>query len=106
MKSIDCKSFHEVLSAGISDDITCIDVRNPDEYKEVHIAGIRNIPLPELANHAEELKKFSAIYLHCAKGGRGCKACEILAPLGLNNCINVNGGIEEWIKSGYPVKRV
>ena len=42
-----------------------LDVRHPEEFQEGHIKLALNIPLDQLANHAEELKKYDQVYIHC-----------------------------------------
>ena len=35
-----------------------VDVRTPQEFESVHMTGARNIPLPDLHAHLDELKHF------------------------------------------------
>jgi rhodanese-related sulfurtransferase len=38
-----------------ADEFTLLDVRQPDEYAQGHLAGARLIPLPELADRLGEM---------------------------------------------------
>lgn len=38
-------------------------------------------------------------------GGRSAKACQRLIDAGIKNVINVTGGTDAWIQSGYEVAR-
>ena len=99
------KELHEILPKLGKNDLV-LDVRNPDEFKEARIAHARNIPVPEVTQHAEELKKFENVYIHCKRGGRAKTAFEALKNVGLNNLVCVHdAGMEAWIESGYPVER-
>jgi rhodanese-related sulfurtransferase len=83
-----------------------LDVRNPDEYEAGHIENALNIPLPELATRADELKAFNLVYIHCKRGGRAKTAFETLKNAGLSNIVGVfDAGMDAWIESGYPVKK-
>lgn len=99
------KEFHDShLKLGKNDVI--LDVRNPDEFQEAHIAGAKNIPLPKVAQHVEELKKFEHVYIHCKRGGRAKTAFEALKNAGLNNLVCVHdAGMDLWIESGYKIER-
>jgi adenylyltransferase/sulfurtransferase len=98
--------LHEKLAKGC-EDFVLIDCRNPDEHAQARIAGAQLIPLPELAKRVYELEEHRGkpIIVHCARGGRSARACELLAQAGFTNLINVKGGIHEWISKGYPVER-
>ena len=99
------KEFHDShLKLGKNDVI--LDVRNPNEFQEAHIAHAINIPVTEVAQHADELKKYDHVYIHCKRGGRARTALEALSQAGLNNLVCIgDAGMDVWIESGYPVVR-
>lgn len=84
-----------------------IDVRELDEWEQVHIPGVRHIPLGTLASCIEQYfpEKDLPIYLHCHKGGRSLRAGDALIQLGYQNVYSLDGGISDWEVSGYPVIR-
>jgi molybdopterin/thiamine biosynthesis adenylyltransferase/rhodanese-related sulfurtransferase len=75
-----------------------VDVRNPDEHALGAIPGARLIPLPELPRRIGELEPWrkKEILLHCAKGGRSAKACQILQQAGFKKPVNIKGGYAAW----------
>ncbi len=99
------KEFHDRhLKLGKNDVI--LDVRNPDEYREAHIKGALNIPLPELAEHAEKLKKYDHVYIHCKRGGRAQSATQVLSSAGLTNIVCISdAGMDMWVNEGFPFER-
>lgn len=99
------KEFHDRhLKLGANDII--LDVRNPDEYKEAHIKGSLNIPLPEIAQRASELKKYDNVYIHCKRGGRAQTAFQFLAGAGFDNLICIHdAGMDQWIAEGFQIER-
>jgi len=83
-----------------------LDVRGGDEFAVGHIPQAINIPVDQINERADELKKFSRIYIHCKRGGRAKKAFESLEQLGLTNLVCIyDAGMDMWIESGYPVKK-
>ncbi len=92
------------LMKGFSKDELILDVREPSEYSEGHIAGSLNIPVGEVASKAEELRKYKKVYVHCRSGIRSQKATAILKAQGLNNLICISdGGMMDWEEAGLPV---
>lgn len=72
---------------------TIIDVRTPMEFMGGHVTGSINIPLNEIPQRVEEIKKMgSPIILCCASGGRSGQATSFLRNMGID-C--TNGG--SWL---------
>ena len=67
-----------------------IDVRTPGEYQGGHIKGSKNIPLNELSEKIDEIKKWNkAVIACCASGMRSAQATSILK----RNAVDaMNGG--------------
>jgi len=89
-----------------SNDPVYIDVRTPQEFESVHIAGARNIPLPDIHKYVDELKTLSQerpIMLVCRTQNRVKIAYEYLNNNGLTNCEILDGGITAWVDQGKPV---
>ena len=83
-----------------------IDVRTPQEFESVHMTDARNIPLPDLHAHLDELKTISQehpLILVCRTQNRVKIAYEYLTNNGLTNCEILEGGITTWIDEGKPV---
>jgi adenylyltransferase/sulfurtransferase len=80
------------------EDFLLLDVRNLDEWEVGHIEGAKLLPLPELPERLAELSEWKGrpVVVHCKKGGRSAKACEILTEAGFEDVTNVDGGIEAW----------
>ena len=80
-----------------------LDVRNPDEWEAARGPGVPLIPLPELAERAEEAPAGDRLYVICAAGARSAKAAQHLRSLGVE-AVNVAGGTNAWIEAGYPTE--
>lgn len=79
------------------DQVTIIDVRNPEEFADKHIPGATNIPLGELESRSNELSKHALIITACGKGGgRSAEAAEKLKQQGFTKAIFLCGGTFGW----------
>jgi rhodanese-related sulfurtransferase len=89
--------------------IDLIDVRTPVEFREVHAADARNLPLdrldPAAVMQARDGDKGEPLYLICRSGGRGRQACEKFLAAGFTDVVNVEGGTLAWAECGLPVVR-
>lgn len=73
-----------------------LDVRQPKEYEEGHLAGAKLIPLKELPGRLEELEKEKPVIVYCAVGGRSKAAAQLLAGKDFASVYNMAGGIKAW----------
>lgn len=98
--------LYQIHKSGLPQGHLILDVRDTDEYADGHVKGALNIPVDELSNHAEKLKKYSKIFFHCGGGGRAGRAIEILTKYGIQNLVHIcESGMRSWIASGYPVEK-
>ncbi|HZS18518.1 MAG TPA: molybdopterin-synthase adenylyltransferase MoeB [Candidatus Udaeobacter sp.] len=73
-----------------------IDVREPFEYEIAHIDRAKLIPLGEIADRVDELKREQPIVIHCHSGMRSAQAVRLLQQHGFTNVYNLEGGIDAW----------
>ena len=86
-------------------DAIIVDVRNPDEWEATGVPkvpqGVKLIPLPEFQQRApQELPKDKTIYIICNSGNRSRVASDILIGLGYGSVVNIDGGIQAWMREG------
>ncbi|MDY6854369.1 MAG: rhodanese-like domain-containing protein [Thermodesulfobacteriota bacterium] len=96
IKSINTDKAREFMKDKTSNDLMFLDVRQPKEYEEGHIAGARLIPLPELNSRLHEIDPQKSTVVYCAIGGRSRIAAQLLAGRGFENVINLSGGFKAW----------
>ena len=86
-----------------------IDVRTPMEFRELHLAAARNVPLDTLDPAALMKTRTGSpqqpLYIICRSGSRGRQACEIFLAAGFTNIVNVDGGTLACVECGLPVIR-
>ncbi|GAB4202247.1 MAG: FAD-dependent oxidoreductase [Roseiflexaceae bacterium] len=74
-----------------------VDVRDPQEYLQGHIAGATNIPLTHLRRHTAELAALDRpIWLYCAVGFRSYLAYRILRQCGATEVLTLAGGMRTF----------
>lgn len=101
--NISIKDLHNRMSQ-LGKNEVILDVREKDEYAAAHIPGSINIPHQEAAKHADRLKKYDRVYIHCQAGRRAQIAASLLEQAGLTNLVCVSdGGMGDWIQEGYEV---
>lgn len=84
-----------------------IDVRTPEEHAEGFIPGTDlNIDFREMKQRYQEIgaQPDDHIVVYCQSGHRSNIAAETLADLGFKHVYNVNGSMNAWVESGYPVE--
>jgi rhodanese-related sulfurtransferase len=81
-----------------------VDVREPDEFDEVHAEGALLIPLGDVPERRGEIPPDQDTLLICRSGARSQRAAEYLAGLG-HRVANVAGGTLAWVERGLPVRQ-
>ena len=81
---------------GNGEDFVFLDVRNQNEYDEVHIEGTTLIPLGQLKGRVDELSKDKEIITFCKMSLRGYEACKILDAAGFKDTKFMDGGVATW----------
>ena len=84
-----------------------VDVREPAEIESAgYIAGSSNIPIRDLLKNLDKLPaKDQKIVVTCASGHRGALGMVALRLLGYTDVVNLNGGVNGWIKAQFPVEQ-
>lgn len=77
-------------------DVVVLDVRTEEEYASGHIPGAMLLPLQQLQERINELKKDETYIVVCRSGNRSAQASELLAKEGFTNIYNMTGGMNEW----------
>ena len=107
LNTIAPRQLHDRLQTG--EKIRLVDVRTPAEHAEIHVPGVRLMPLDRL--DAAQLAamdgggKDQPICLLCRSGGRAKQAAQQLEKDGFTQCSVVEGGTLAWAEAGLPVNR-
>ena len=69
-----------------------VDVRTPQEYREGHIPGSKNVPLQQLDKISSVAdNKNIPLFVYCYSGGRSRQATAMLQRMGYANVQNIGG---------------
>lgn len=99
MREVDLAALETALAEGA----TVVDVRERDEYAQVRVPGVTNIPLSEFVARVDEIPTAGRVYVICAVGGRSLQAADYLSGRGID-AVSVAGGTDGWARSGRPVE--
>jgi rhodanese-related sulfurtransferase len=84
--------------------VILLDVREPGEYANEHIAGAMLLPLstfdPTLVSPAED----KTLVLYCQSGKRSTQAAQKLLDSGFAEVTHLKGGLPTWKAAGYPTQ--
>ena len=97
---IDIETLEQRMQGGAP----VFDVRQPDEYADAHVPGVRLVPLAEVPDRTDEFPAEGEVFVICQSGGRSARAVEFLRSLGVD-AVNVAGGTKAWVEAGKPVER-
>jgi rhodanese-related sulfurtransferase len=86
--------------------VSLLDVRTALEHSEMHVPGVKLVPLDQLeAAHVAEMPKDAPVYILCRSGARAQKAATKLEAAGYSECHVVEGGTLAWAAAGLPLNR-
>ena len=85
-----------------SDGAFILDVREPDEWNQVHIPGATLVPLGQLSTRLSEIPKDQEVVVVCRSGNRSATARDILLKAGYTTVTSMAGGLNQWQAAGYP----
>ena len=69
-----------------------LDVRTPEEYREGHIPGSKNVPLQSLDKVTSFVNnQDTPVFVYCHSGARSSQAVSALRRMGYTNVKNIGG---------------
>ena len=86
-------------------DLVVLDVREPAEWMDGHVAGARHIPMREVADRIAEIPRDRTVAITCAGGARSSVVGSMLLARGFTDLVNVWGGMTGWVQAGLPSTR-
>ncbi|MCY9659487.1 rhodanese-like domain-containing protein [Paenibacillus chondroitinus] len=79
-----------------NDDLTIVDLREPELFEESRIPGAINIPFTDIQARYKELSKSRKIVFVCHTGRMGKESGNLLLQNGYMRVYNLDGGIAKW----------
>ncbi|HEX6206998.1 MAG TPA: rhodanese-like domain-containing protein [Actinomycetota bacterium] len=87
------------------DDVAVLDVRQPGEWRDGHIAGATHVTGAELQRRLDEVPSRRPLAVLCGTGYRSSASASLLLREGFDDVWNVLGGSAAWDAAGYPTVR-
>ena len=91
------------LAEALAGGAPLVDVREIEEYVEVHVPGALLVPLSQLNARAQEIPDDRRVYVICRSGSRSLTAAVALNRAGWDT-VSVAGGTLAWMEAGHPVE--
>ena len=108
-KSVKECSAAEVQQRLSSAGTLLIDVREPDEYRQGHIAGAINIPRGmlefKISNEPALQQLDRPLIVYCKTSGRAALSVVALQTMGFTNVTSLAGGFDAWAAGNLPVAK-
>ena len=91
MKEVTVEELKDMQKEG--EPFQLIDVREPHEYEEANLEA-ELIPLGQISDHVDQIKRDQKVIIHCRSGARSGRAVQYLEQNhGFDNLYNLKGGI-------------
>lgn len=108
-KGLNVQPLKEVTPAEIeprvtSAEVQLVDVRGDTEWKESHIQQAKRCFLAKLPEKLAEYAGDCTLVFQCRSGGRSAIAASLAQAAGIENVMNLSGGIKAWADAGLPVQ--
>jgi rhodanese-related sulfurtransferase len=88
----------EIKENGLPRDSILLDVRSPKEFSDGHIQGAVHIPIDDLRQNLDKLKKDKQVIIYCRSGYRAYLGLRILLNNGFKDVKLLNGSYLSWIR--------
>jgi rhodanese-related sulfurtransferase len=106
-------SFSEITVAELaakledtSENVQCVDVREPQELAIARIDRFINLPLSEYADWSPAIDSYLdrevETLVLCHHGMRSAQMCQWLVSQGFSKVYNIKGGIDEYARAIDP----
>ncbi|MEG3435993.1 rhodanese-like domain-containing protein [Pannus brasiliensis CCIBt3594] len=98
-------TVHDLNRHRQDENLTVLDVRGDEEYRQGFIPGAEHIFVPRLEENLDRLDRDRAIATYCGSGYRASIAASILQKSGFDRVINVPGSWIAWKQENLPIEK-
>ncbi|WP_409344659.1 rhodanese-like domain-containing protein [Paenibacillus sp. MBLB4367] len=99
---LDAKELQAIV-ADPANPVVVIDVREPEEYTEAHIAGLPLIPMGDIIDIVDQLDKSKEYVFVCRSGRRSFEVAKFFRAQGFEQVHNFKGGMLDWQEQGHEI---
>lgn len=90
-----------------SGEVLLVDVREDEEWDAGHAPDAVHVPLATVADRLDEITEQAdgrPVAFICRSGNRSAQAAQIAVDGGVQDVINVGGGMGAWASAGLPIE--
>lgn len=102
VSEIDARELKGLLDAG--DAIELIDIRSDGEIALGVLPEAKHLPMHLIPLKMQDLPRDRKLIIYCRSGARSYQACAYLQQNGVNNVLNLRGGIIGWAQNGFEIR--
>src|ERR1700712_675572 len=102
VESINAVRLQELIDSG---EVDVVDVRDPHEWANGHIAAARHVQLSRLRGSVKAFLPRDNVAFVCAAGVRSNMAAQLAVAAGLTKVYNLAGGTKAWTSAGFALVR-
>lgn len=99
LKSITPRQLAEQLASADATPMQLLDVREPWELDICVLPGVIAIPMQEIPQRINELVASVPTVCICHHGGRSLEVARYLVQHGVEDVINLDGGMDAWART-------
>jgi len=103
VRELNASELNELLGAAEAR-LRVVDIRTAGEVAQGIIPGSEFVPMHLIPLSCDRWRDDELIVLYCRSGARSAQACLFLQQQGLNNVVNLRGGIIDWHRQGLPIE--
>jgi rhodanese-related sulfurtransferase len=92
-----------VVATAVDPAATILDVREPAEWDDAHVAGSLHIPMGQLVARVAEVPRDGPLVVVCHSGHRSAQVTAWLVQQGYD-AVNLDGGLVAWAQAGLPLE--
>lgn len=86
------------------DAILLVDVRTPAEMAQGMLPDALAVPMHLVPVRMDEWRNEKKIVVYCRTGARSAQVCAFLQQHGIDQAVNLRGGIVDWYRRGLPIE--
>ena len=104
IRELDAEQLAAALKAQ-ADDVLLVDVRTPAEMAQGMIPGAEAVPMHLVPLRLEEWRNSKILVVYCRTGARSGQVCAFLQQHGIDQAVNLRGGIVDWCRRGFSIEK-
>ena len=92
-----------VVATAVDPAALLLDVREPAEWDDAHVAGSLHIPMGQFVARIGEVPVERPVVVVCHSGHRSAQVTAWLVSQGYD-AVNLEGGLVAWAQAGLPLE--